>query len=305
MILPPYLQKGDTVALTSTARFATPEAIDFAVQTLQSWQLRVKVGKFVTAPDNQFAGSDADRLNELHRFAADPEVKAVLFTRGGYGTTRIIDDIDWNLLLDNPKWYCGFSDVTALLCQLENLGMQSMHSPMAAQFADRNPERQASLHWFKQVLFGEAIHLEANAHAFNRKGTVDGQLVGGNLSLINNIIGTASEPVYNGKILFLEDLDEYLYHIDRMMVHLKRSGCLEQLGGLVVGQMSDMNDNAIPFGKNAYEIIAEHLAEYTYPVAFGFPIGHELINYTVKVGAIYKLTVHDKGSQLQEFTSQA
>jgi muramoyltetrapeptide carboxypeptidase len=300
MIRPPFLQAGDTVAITSTARWADLEAINVAKAELESWGYQVQLGKYICETCHQFAGTDEQRIAEFHRFVADPQVKAVLFSRGGYGTTRLIDQLDWNLIMSKPKWYCGFSDVTALLCHLEKLGMQSLHSPMAAQFATSVAERRPSLLHLKEVLQGKSVELQAEYTHLNRTGEAEGILVGGNLSLLNTIIATASEPDYTGKILFMEDLDEYLYHIDRMMVQLKRSGRLSQLAGVVVGQMSDMNDNATPFGQGALEIINEHLGKYNYPVAFGMPIGHETINMAVPVGARFRLTVTDKISTLAQ-----
>lgn len=229
----------------------------------------------------------------------NPDIKAVLFSRGGYGTTRIIDEVDWSRFLQKPKWLCGFSDVTAILCHLYRLGVQGIHSTMAAGF-DEQPGRAQSIESLRQLLLGQPLAIEAAASVYNRSGRASGKLLGGNLSLLNNLIATASEPDYRGAILFMEDLDEYLYHIDRMMVHLKRSGRLQDLAGLVVGQMSGMHDNAVPFGKEVYEIIHEHVAEYSYPLAFGFEIGHEPLNLAVPVGAGALLEVSDAGAKLYQ-----
>ncbi len=296
---PPYLQAGDTIAITSTARWAEEAAILRAKQVLEQWGFKVLLGRYLFSKHHQFAGSDAERLQEFQQLLANPEVKAILFSRGGYGTTRIIDHVNWGPFLEQPKWLCGFSDVTAILCHLQQLGIQGIHSTMAAAF-DEQPGRERSLDSLRQLLTGQPLHIEVSPHELNIPGIANGKLVGGNLSLLNNLIATASEPDYSGAILFMEDLDEYLYHIDRMMVHLRRSGRLNHLAGLVVGQMSGMHDNAVPFGSKAYEIIREHVGDYDYPVAFGFPIGHEPLNIAVPVGAQVTLSVDDRGAVLQQ-----
>lgn len=296
---PPFLQAGDTIAITSTARWAEEAAIQRARQLLESWGFQVVLGGHVLTRHHQFAGSDQERLQEFQQLLANPQVKAILFSRGGYGTTRIIDQIDWSPLQAQPKWLCGFSDVTAILCHLQQLGIQGIHSTMAAAFDDQ-PGREKSLESLRALLSGEPMQLEVPPHDLNRPGMAAGKLVGGNLSLLNNLIATPSEPDYTGAILFMEDLDEYLYHIDRMMVHLKRSGRLAPLAGLVVGQMSGMHDNPVPFGRQAYEIIHEHVQDYHYPVAFGFPIGHEPLNIAVPVGARVSLSVTAQGAILRQ-----
>lgn len=294
---PPYLKAGDTIGITSTARWAEEAAIYKAKEVLEGWGFRVILGKHLFTKHHQFAGTDDERLQEFQHMLSSPEIKAILFSRGGYGTTRIIDRIDWSPLLGQPKWICGFSDVTAILCHLQRLGLQGIHSTMAAGFDDK-PGREQSLESLRKLLTGEPLRIQAPTSHLNRFGAASGKLIGGNLSLLNNLTATASEPEYEGAILFMEDLDEYLYHIDRMMVHLKRAGRLERLAGLVVGQMSGMHDNPVPFGKGAYEIIAEHVLDYRYPLAFNFPIGHEPLNMAVPVGAQLTLEVSATGASL-------
>ncbi len=296
---PPYLQAGDTIAITSTARWAEEATILKAKAILESWGFKVVLGKYIFSRHHQFAGSDEQRLQEFQQLLDNPEISAILFSRGGYGTTRIIDGVDWSRFIQQPKWLCGFSDVTAILCQLYSLGIQAIHCTMAGGF-DEQPGRAQSIESLRKLLSGEPLSIKASAHLLNRAGSAEGPLLGGNLSLLNNLIATASEPSYEGAVLFMEDLDEYLYHVDRMMVHLKRSGRLERLAGLVVGQMSGMHDNAVPFGKNAYEIIQEHVSAYSYPVAFGFEIGHEPLNLAVPVGARVVLEVSGSGSVLYQ-----
>lgn len=302
MIQAPFLQKGDLLGILATARKTTPAAIDQARSIMEGMGYRVKLAPNLFAEDQQFAGTDELRIADMHTLLQDQEVKAIICARGGYGTTRIIDQINWSLLKAQPKWICGFSDVTAILCHLHKLGLESMHTTMAALFDDQQPERKKSVESLLALLSGKPFTMEAPAHPFNHSGSAHGKIIGGNLSILSTLVGTASDPDYQGKILFIEDLDEYLYHIDRMMVQLKRCGKLEKLAGLVVGQMSDMNDNPIPFGKTAYEIIWEHMSEYNFPLAFGFPIGHEALNLAVPVGRRVQLEVTAVGASLKQLS---
>jgi muramoyltetrapeptide carboxypeptidase len=214
----------------------------------------------------------------------DQSIKAVLFARGGYGTVRIIDDLDWRKFLKKPKWLCGFSDITVIHSHLLTVyDAPSVHSIMAINFATATPGSMESL---RKVLFGEMLSYEIPPHDFNRAGNAKGILCGGNLSILYSLAGSVSDIDTNGKILFIEDIDEHLYHLDRMMMAAKRAGKLENLSGLVVGHFTDMKnkDDANPFGKSAYEIIAGHVSEFDYPVCFGFPSGHEPDNRAVVTG---------------------
>ena len=201
--------------------------------------------------------------------------------RGGYGTVRIIDHIDFSIFKTKPKWIAGYSDVTALHSTLHNLNISSLHSTMPINFANNTSNSLESL---KQALFGNKIAYNFQRHELNRAGETKGKVVGGNLSIIYSLLGSNSDINTDDKILFLEDLDEYLYHLDRMMMNLKRNGKLSKLAGLIVGGMNDMNDNTIPYGKSANEIIAESVSEYNYPVAFNFPAGHISNNNTIILG---------------------
>lgn len=290
------MQPGDKIALVSTARKVNLEEMQPAIATLQSWGLEVILGETIGAAYNQFAGPDEVRRNDLQRMLDDVSVKAILCARGGYGTARILDQLDFSRFAENPKWIIGFSDVTALHAHLYKLGFESLHAIMPVLFPREGSE--AAIESLRRLLFGEEITYSAPAHIFNRFGTAEGELVGGNLSILHTIIGTKSDFDYNGKILFLEDLDEYLYHIDRMLVHLVRCGKLENLAGLIIGHMSDMKDNTIPFGRNAYEIILEHTAKYNYPVCFDFPVGHEAHNLALVCGRKVRLKIGENGSWL-------
>ncbi len=267
-----------------------------AIAVLKSWGLEVILGKTIGADFHQFAGEDALRQADLQHMLDNPEIKAILCARGGYGTARLLDEIDFSGFAKNPKWLIGFSDVTALHAHLYALGFESLHAIMPILFAREGSED--AIESLRRILFGEPVNYQAAPHAFNRLGTAEGHLVGGNLSILHTIIATKSDFDYAGKILFLEDLDEYLYHIDRMLVHLDRCGKLHNLAGLIIGQMSDMKDNLIPFGRTAYEIIQERTAHYNYPVCFGFPVGHEPDNVALVCGRKAQLEITEQGSFL-------
>lgn len=289
--MPPALKAGDTVALLSTARKIESAEIEFALQTLQSWGLNVTVGKTIGLGDNQFAGSDEERLEDLQQQLDDPNIKAIICARGGYGTLRLIDEIDFRKFLKKPKWICGFSDITVLhnhLLQVYNIA--SLHCTMPLNFESNTP---ASLESMKNALMGKRLNYKFEAHPLNREGLARGVMCGGNLSLLYALSNSVSDVDMTDKILFIEDIDEYLYHIDRMMWQLKRAGKLENLAGLVVGHFTDMKDNTIPYGHTAYEIIADAVSEYDYPVYFGFPAGHESDNRAIIIGSEVQINTLD------------
>ena len=293
----PALQPGNRIAILSTARKINPTELEAAIHTFESWGLEVVLGKTIGASYNQFAGNDALRLQDLQQMLDDESIKAIVCARGGYGTTRIIDQVDFTHFKKHPKWLVGFSDVTTLHSHIHNLGIETIHAIMPVLFAKEGAA--PSVESLRQLLFGEDINYTSAPHEFNRTGTGIGQLVGGNLSMLHTLTGTRSDISTDGKILFLEDLDEYLYHIDRMMVHLDRSGKLANLAGLIVGDMSDMHDNTVPFGKTAYEIILEHTGKYNYPVCYGFPVGHEPLNLALVCGREAILEVNEAGVKLE------
>jgi muramoyltetrapeptide carboxypeptidase len=291
LLRPPYLQPGDTVIILSTARKIMPEEVKPAVQLLESWGLKVRLGKTIGLEDHQYAGTDRERLHDFQQAVNDPEIKAIICARGGYGTVRIADDIDWTGLLEHPKWITGFSDITYLHVHLnQTLGVQTLHSSVPALFHSNTP---GAIDTIRQQLFGEGVSFEWPAHPLNRRGEAKGVLIGGNLSILYSITGTKSGFNTAGKILFIEDIDERLYHIDRMMINLKRSGKLHDLAGLIVGGMTEMTDNAVPFGKTACEIIAEHVAGYKYPVCFEFPAGHIADNRAIVLGKVTVMKIAD------------
>lgn len=281
-LAPPYLKKGDTVIILSTARKISREEIEPAKTRYESWGLKVLLGDTIRAENNQFAGSDKLREADFQKAIDSDNVKAVFCARGGYGTVRMMDNINFERFLLSPKWVVGFSDVTYLHSLINHqLGVQTLHAAMPSTFKNTNEDAIENI---RKVLFGERINYQLKPSKFNRAGMMNAEVVGGNLSILYSITGTRSGFDPSGKILFLEDLDEYLYHIDRMMMNLKRSGKLSYLAGLLVGGFSDMKDNQVPFGKTAEEIIAEHVAEYGYPVCFNFPAGHIAENQPLVLG---------------------
>ena len=291
---PSPLRSGNKVAIVSTARKISMAEIQPCIDVLTSWNLDVVTGNTIGAADFQFAGDDDFRTADIQRMLDDESVKAILFARGGYGTLRIIDAIDWRKFLKHPKWLCGFSDITVIQSHLLSVyEAQSIHSMMAINFATATEASIASL---QSVLFGKRLQYTVEPNLLNRPGKGSGILCGGNLSLLHALIGSASEVDTTDKILFIEDIDEQLYHIDRMMISLKRAGKLDQLAGFVAGHFSDMKnkDESNPFGKTAYEIIAGHLSEYDYPVCYGFPAGHEPDNRCLLMGSKWKLEVGDQ-----------
>lgn len=296
-IHPPYLKQGDLIEIVSTARKISVDEVKPAKAILEKWGFKVRYSSLLFEEENQFAGSDLQRLNSFQSAIDNDDVKAVLCARGGYGTVRIIDDINWLKFLNKPKWVIGFSDVTVLHFHLNKMGVESIHAIMPILFNQKGNE--LALDSLKNTLLGNRISYVFPAHKYNISGEVTSEIVGGNLSIINQIIGTPSFPDLKGKVLFIEDLDEYLYHIDRMMYQLKRAGVFDDISGLIVGYMSDMNDNNIPFGKNALEIISEHVLEYSFPVAFNAPIGHQADNRAVLCGSKINLKVDSKESTIK------
>jgi muramoyltetrapeptide carboxypeptidase len=286
--LPPYLKKGDKIAITCPAK-KLPHPMTDAIALLQLWGLEVVLGDTVTASYHQFAGDDDLRARDLQRFIDDDSIKAIIAARGGYGTIRMIDKVDFSRFAQNPKWLIGFSDITVLHTHLfANYRAQSIHGQMPVNIPDASAR---SLDTLRKVLFGEDLHYEYKAHNLNRVGNSKGILVGGNLSLLVAVSGSVSDIDYTGKILFIEDVGEYLYAIDRMLRCLKRAGKLEKLAGLIVGGFTDVKDNDIPFGQTVPEIVMDIVKEYNYPVCFDFPAGHIPDNCSLIFGRVVDLSV--------------
>jgi muramoyltetrapeptide carboxypeptidase len=285
---PKPLKQGSTIGLISTARKIDKETLKPAVELFESWGLKTVFSQHLFEEDHQFAGSDEQRLADLQSFIDDPQIEAVMCVRGGYGTVRIVDELNFLSLTQKPKWICGYSDVTVLLNKLQRKGLESLHSTMPIDFHRVSETGKESL---RRVLFGETLAYEVEGHPFNKKGETHGRLMGGNLSVLYSQTGSPSSLNTEGAILFIEDLDEYLYHIDRMMQNLKRNGYFERLSGMIVGGMTDMHDNKIPFGRNAKEIISDILRPYNFPLCFDFPAGHQDDNRALIFGRRVRLDV--------------
>ncbi|WP_342646602.1 LD-carboxypeptidase [Mucilaginibacter sp. CSA2-8R] len=294
-ITPPYLQKGDRVAIVCPAK-KLPKPMDDAVALLQSWGLEVVLGQTINAEHHQFAGTDQLRAQDLQQYINDDSIKAIFAARGGYGTVRIVDLIDFDRLKTNPKWVVGFSDITVLHAHLsQNFDLCTIHGQMPINIPDGTA---ASVETLRQVLFGETVSYKFSAQPLNRLGSAKGTLIGGNLAILQSIAGSVSDYEYDGKILFIEDVSEYLYSIDRMMYMLKRAGKLTNLAGLIVGGFTDVKDNDILFGQTAYEIIKALVNDYNYPVCFDFPAGHVADNWAMVFGKEVQLVVSQTDSTI-------
>jgi muramoyltetrapeptide carboxypeptidase len=288
--IPPYLQQGNKIAIVATARKITLDEITPAIDLIKSWGLIPVIGNSIDTAHHQFADTDPKRTADLQYFLDQADIRAIWCARGGYGTARIIDQLKWKGFKQHPKWIIGYSDITALHAQVwQQTEIATLHATMPINISSNTPNAISTL---QQTLWGKPCAYEAlPAHPLNRMGKAKGRLIGGNLSVLYSLIGTASAPKPQGNILFIEDLDEYLYHIDRMMLSLYRSGFLAKLAGIVIGSMTDMKDNAVPFGSDAYEIIAHYTQSYNYPRLFNFPAGHIADNRALIIGGNYALNV--------------
>jgi muramoyltetrapeptide carboxypeptidase len=299
--IPPYLKKGDCIGITCPAGYMATEKAQTCIDTLQQWGFTVMVGKTLgSSSANYFSGTDEERLEELQAMLDSESIQAILFGRGGYGVSRIIDKLDFNKFKKKPKWLIGYSDITIFHTHIHsNLKIATLHSPMAAAFNDgvAGNDFIQSLH---KAITGKKIIYKCAAHTLNKKGTASGELVGGNLALLAHVTGTASDITTKNKILFIEDIGEQIYAIDRMLRQLKRSGKLDKLAALIIGNFTDTKDTDRPFGKTVYEAVYDVVKEYNYPVCFGFPVGHCKENYALKVGVKYKLTNGNKQTTLSE-----
>lgn len=299
--IPPYLQKGDTIGLVCPSGFMALEKVQTCVTTLEIWGYNVRIGQTVGSNSlTYFSGTDKERLEDFQTMMDDDDIQAILCARGGYGMGRIIDAIDFKKFKKNPKWIIGYSDITVLHSHLySNYNLSSLHSPMAAAFNDGGDSNKYVLS-LKNVLEGIKIKYGCPGHAFNKKGKATGELIGGNLALLAHIVGTKSDFKTKGRILFIEDVGEQLYNIDRMMYQLKRSRKLSNLAGLIFGGFTEIQNTERPFGKTVHELLNDVVKEYEYPVCFDFPVSHSDENYALKVGVKYKLTVSKETVLLEE-----
>lgn len=296
MKIPPYLKKGDTVAIVCTARKFLPEDAKPAIDLLDSWGLKVKLGATIGLDTCQLGGTDLERAADFQNMMDDENIKAIWCSRGGYGTVRMVDLLDFTNFKKNPKWIMGFSDVTVLHSQANVERFASLHCIMPFTVPKASHEVKETL---RKALFGEQIEYTIPSKPYDIQGKVSGELVGGNLSILYSLLGSKSSLDTKNKILYIEDLDEYLYHIDRMMQNIKRNGYFENVKGLVVGGMTDMHDNEIPFGQNAVQIITAIAKEYNIPVCFDFPAGHLKDNRTLILGKHVDFEVNEKEIKLK------
>lgn len=289
MVKPPHLKYGEKVILVATARKILQKELKIAVELLKSWNLVPILGTTIGLEDDQYAGTDSQRIKDFQAALDNPEIKAIWCARGGYGTVRLIDHLNFYKFVKYPKWIAGYSDVTVLHSHIHKIGFQTLHSTMPVSLEDNTPQAIETL---RKGLFGEKPDFTyPTANALNRKGKASGTLVGGNLSILYSLCGSTSSLDTEGKIFFIEDLDEYLYHIDRMMMNLKRNGMLDHCAGMVIGGMTKMHDNRIPFGKTAQEIVLDAIKDCNFPVAFDFPAGHVDDNRALILGSEVTLEV--------------
>ncbi|RDI13231.1 muramoyltetrapeptide carboxypeptidase [Flavobacterium sp. AG291] len=263
----------------STAKRCEPHEINDALGVLNNWGLVPVIGRNAFSSDGYLAGTDEERLYDLQQMLDDTEIKAVFFTKGGYGTLRIIDSIDWTAFKANPKWLVGYSDITMLHSHVHNFGIQTLHAVMLQGMPGSTPESSESI---RKALFGESLSYEIPALPENNSGDIiEGTLVGGNLSMLYSVLGSVTDIDTTDKILFIEEIDEYLYHYERMLLSLKRAGKLSGLKAVIVGSMVDIKEATLPFGRNDRQITLEH---FDCPVYFGFPSGHISDNRAIILG---------------------
>ncbi|HEX8548397.1 MAG TPA: LD-carboxypeptidase [Cytophagaceae bacterium] len=292
---PPYLKKDDVIGLIAPAKNFEASALKNGIDILEGCGLKVKLGENIFNQYGPFAGTDEERTSDLQTMLDDDEIKAIFSIRGGYGCNRIIDSINWDKFLQSPKWIVGFSDITLLHCTLHRNGIESIHGIMPLQFGQEGT--QLSVDNLRKVLFGEAVEYSISPNKLNRHGTAQGEIIGGNLAILCSAIGTPSDFDTKGKILFIEDVGEYLYRLDRMMVQMRRANKLSNLSGLIVGHLSDMLDNTVPFVMEAKEIVYDAVEDYQYPICFNFPVGHERANYPMIIGRQGLLQIDNAGTK--------
>lgn len=293
MKVPAYLQPGDKVAVVNPAKRLQSD-MAAGLQLLKDWGFEPVLGQHVKDEHHIFAGEDAQRQQDLQWALDDPEIKGIVIARGGYGTTRILDQLSFDAFEKQPKWICGFSDITTLLCRLDNLGHSAIHGPMVASMG-RDDE---SDEYLKSMLKGNSLTYEVSCRRGNVPGNAEAEMIGGNLTMICNSIGTSSEINTKNRILFLEEVGEYIYHLDRMMVHLLRAGKLSSLKGVIIGDFSNMKDHNDTFGLSTLEVLRSHLNHLGCPVVYGFPSGHEHKNLPLPFGMPVNLEVDAKAVKL-------
>lgn len=310
LLVPSYLKPGDTIGITCPAGHITLEEINPAISIMQSWGFKIRVGSTVNKSDFSFGGTDQERRQDMQEMLDDPDIKAVMCARGGYGSARIVDQLDFSRFIQQPKWIIGFSDITVLHCHINRLyGIATLHSKMCNSFPDdfskAEPIVQQTISSIRDALSGQQLHYTTFSDSRNRTGTAKGILVGGNLSMIQSVLATNSELDTIGKILFLEEVGEYLYSLDRMFNSLQRAHKLDNLAGLIIGGFNRIkpDDPGEEFGRTVYDIVMEKVKDFSYPVCFSFPVGHQKDNYALKCGIMHQLNVGQQEVTLDELRS--
>lgn len=297
MLRPSSLEPGDWIGIVAPGRKVSYPHIEAALNTFASWGLEVELAPNLVSNDHSYlASTDANRAGDFQRMLDDERIKAIVCARGGYGTTRILDQLDFSSFKRSPKWIVGFSDITALHLKIFSLGIESIHGIMPILFD--KPEYASSIVSLQKVMFGLDTSLTTGPSKFNKSGSATGQVLGGNLSLIVDSLGTSTELDLDGKLLILEEIDEYLYKTDRMVTQLHRAGKLEKLGGLIIGHMTALKEGELPFGETVEKIILNKVGRLDFPIAFGFPIGHNSPNLAWRHGSVMILTVDENHSSL-------
>nr|WP_321358682.1 LD-carboxypeptidase [uncultured Draconibacterium sp.] len=299
MITLQSIQSGSTIRIVSPAGKIEKKHVMPAVVWLEKQGYTVKLGEHVFAQHYQFAGTDEQRVADVQEALDDQECDAIICSRGGYGTVRIIEQLDFSQFLKKPKWLVGFSDITILHSRLHNLSVPTLHGVMPRYFFDEAGEPREDLISMMTLIKGEGITYNVVPANFDKPGKAKAQLVGGNLSIVTSLHGTKYDIDTDGKILFLEDIDEFLYHTDRMVHQLKLSGKLDNLTGLILGDFTDMKDNESPFGQTVHEIFAEAVKDFNYPVCSGFPGGHDKKNLALAFGLEWMMEVTERGTNLR------
>lgn len=299
MIVPPILKSGSKFHIVSPAGNVKEKLVFPIVKWLKQQGYKVEVGKYAFERHFQFAGTDAQRLHDLQTALDDPECSTIICSRGGYGTVRIIDQLDFSEFKKYPKWLVGFSDVTILHSCLNNLGFVTIHGAMPPFFLDKNEEANENLTSVIDLLNRKKISYKIATNRKNKIGNITGRLIGGNLSIITSLFGTGYELETAGKILFIEETDEYLYHIDRMLHQLKLAGKFDDIAGLVIGSFTGTKDNDSPFGQTVEDIILKVVEDYDFPICFGFPAGHDKKNLALAFGRNWELDISEDQSTLK------
>jgi muramoyltetrapeptide carboxypeptidase len=296
---PPYLKKGDTIAIVAPAGILKnrEQVIDDAKKLVESWGLKVVLGKHVFTQANHFAGIDEQRCQDFQEALDNPTIKAIWSARGGYGSVRILDKLDFTRFKKHPKWIIGYSDITAFHNHVHNLGVETLHAMMGTSMQDKPEDIVETIETFKKALFGEQLSYTIKSSKFNRRGTVEGILVGGNIAILSSMLGSVSQINTDGKILFIEEIGEYKYAIDRMLQSLKRAGYFSKVKGIIVGDMTKIRKNTTPWGTSIEQLILDIVPE-DIPVLFGFPAGHEPDNRALLMGREVKLVIGDKSSSV-------